>query len=187
MNITAGTPFELGKGLESIRPKDYLANLMQKGFSGYACVAVHGKMGLEEGVLVFHSGSIVSSEYNYFYFNKSFKAEQGLEKSLNAFLSSAGILDAFSLTSSQVQLVLTLNEENNLKTQITPANLSFPVSFSYSYEDELRKEKPEEEEVTKEEMLKRLGLTRLVGSKTTRGELVKKAKEDVWKEMGDEE
>ena len=81
---------------------------------------------------------------------------------------------------------MTLNEENDLKTQITPANLSFPVSFSYSYEDELRGE-ISEEEVSKDEMLKKLGLTRLVGSQTTRGELVKKAKEDIWKEMGDEE
>lgn len=180
MNITAGNPLERGKYLDEIDTRAFIVKLMEKSFSGYICVAIQGKMGLEEGTVVLHNGAIVSSDYEYFYYNKTFKADSGLERSLNALRAPIGVVDAFSLSAYQVQLILTLNEENNLKKSVTTEDLIVPAAFSFNYEEELGEEVPEEE-VTREQMLKRLGLTRLVGAGATRTALIKKAKEEAKK------
>lgn len=182
MNITAGNPIERAKSLKDTHPKEYLQKLIKQAFSGYVCVCIHGKMGLEEGVMVFHDGWVVSSSYEYFYYNKEYKSTEALERCLNSLLAQVGVIDTFSLSAYQVQLILTLNEESNLPDKIGAENFTLPVNFSFKYEDELRKEMPDEEEITKEEMLKRLGITRLAGEKTTRGELLKKAKEEAGEE-----
>jgi hypothetical protein len=182
MNITAGTPVERGKYLEELNPKEYMLKLLKEGFSGYVCVTIHGKLGLEEGNIIMHNGNIVSSDYQYFYFDHEYKAKEALERSLNAFLAPIGVVDVYSLSANQVQLVMTLNEEHNLQVPVSPDLLNIPAAFSYSYEEQLRSTVPEEEDLSKEEILKRLGITRYTGSKTTRAELQKMSKQDLWEE-----
>ena len=99
MNVAAGNPVERGKYLEQINPKQYVSKLIDEQFNGYLCVAIHGAKGLEEGILFFHSGSIVSSNYEYFKFNKTYLAEEAAERSLNALLAKTGVIDLYSLSS----------------------------------------------------------------------------------------
>ncbi len=182
MNITAGIPVERGKYLEELNPREYLLKLLKEGFSGYVCITIHGKMGLEEGILVMHENKIVATDYQYFFFNQEYKSQDALERALNAFLAPLGVVDVYSLSAYQVQLVMTLNEEHNLQVPVATESLTIPASFSYQFEDQLRDKSPEEGELTKEEMLKRLGITRYTGSKTTRAELQKMSKQDLWEE-----
>lgn len=183
MNITAGVPVERGKNLEELNPKEYITKLLKEGFSGYICVATHGKMGLEEGIVVLHNSLIVAADYQYFFFNKEYGGQDAYQRTLNSFLAPLGIIDVYSLTAYQVQLVQTLNEEHNLPAGVGADGLVLPAVYSYEFEDKLRETVPGEDvEMTKEEMLKRLGITRYAGSKTTRAELEKMSKQDMWEE-----
>lgn len=179
MNIASGTPVQRGISLSDINPKEYLVKLMTEKFNGYTCVTIKGKKGIEEGILVFHDGNIVSSDYEYYRYNKRYVAEEGLLRTLNAFLASKGVVDSFSLSPYQVQLIMTLNDDCNLKNEImSVASLPFPNSFSYSYEEALAETKGETKEYAKEVLLKKYGLSKLAAPKITRAVLLESAEEE---------
>ncbi len=179
MNIASGTPVQKGVSLSDVNPKDYLAGLMAEKFNGYTCVTIKGKNGIEEGVLVLHDGNIVSSDYEYYRYNKRFIAEDGLLRTLNAFMAGKGVMDSFSLSPYQVQLVMTLNDDCNLKNEImSSASLPFPNAFSYSYEDALVETKSETKEYAKDVLLKKYGLSRMAGPKVTRAILLESADDE---------
>jgi hypothetical protein len=179
MNIASGTPVQKGVSLSDINPKDYIVELMAEKFNGYTCVAIKGKNGIEEGVLVFHDGKIVSSDYEYYRYNKRVVSEEGLLRTLNAFLASKGVMDSFSLSPYQVQLIMTLNDDCNLKNEITSsASLPFPNAFSYSYEEALVETKRETKEYAKDVLLKKYGLSRMAGPKVTRAILLESADDE---------
>ena len=137
MNIAAGKPVERGRRLTEINVDSYVKKLMSEAFNGYVCIATHGKTGLEEGVLVLHNGQIASSDYDYYAFNKNYTAEEGLARTLNALKAEKGILDSFALSSYQVQLILTLNEECTLKQRVDASTFQIPSVFSNTFEDKL--------------------------------------------------
>ncbi len=176
MNLSAGKVIETGVELKSIEPLKYITKLMDEKFNGYLCTTIYGKQGLEEGVIIFNDGTIVSSNYDYYKFNKSFVAEKALERSLNALNAKIGVLDLFSLTSYQVQLILTLNEENNLKEVVTKENLKIKNYFNEDYEKELMEKSGEV--TSKEDLFKKFGLTRTVAKDSTRNQLMKKASDE---------
>jgi len=179
MNIASGTPVQKGVALSDVNPKEHVVKLMREKFNGYTCVTIKGKNGVEEGVLVFHDGNIVSSDYEYYRYNKRYTAEEGLIRTLNAFLASKGVVDSFSLSPYQVQLIMTLNDDCNLKNEIMSASsLPFPNAFSYSYEDALMETKRETKEYAKDVLLKKYGLSRMVGPKVTRAVLLESADDE---------
>lgn len=180
MNITSGTPMEKGTSLGDIRPKEYMAKLMEKKFNGYACVTIRGRTGIEEGVILFHNGNIVSCDYEYYKYNARFVAEEALARNLNAFIAPKGVLDSFSLSSYQIQLVMTLNEDCNLKSDIiSPSMLQFPEAFSYSFEEALAGPvKKEDRGVERNVLLKRYGLSKMLGPNVTRSILMESADEE---------
>ena len=180
MNITSGTPMEKGASLGDIRPKEYIAKMMEEKFNGYVCITVRGKTGIEEGVMLFHNGSIVSCDYEYYKYNARFVAEEALARSMNAFTAPRGVLDSFSLSPYQIQLVMTLNEDCNLKTDIiTPSMLQFPEAFSYSFEESLAGPvKKPEKGAEKDVLMKRYGLSRMLGPNVTRSILMESADEE---------
>jgi hypothetical protein len=179
MNIAVGTPIECGKILGTFVPIEYILRLMKEKFNGYVCLTIAGKTGFEEGVLLFHNGVIRSSDYEYYKYNKKHVAEEGLVRTLNAFLAEKGILDCFSLTPYQIQLILTLNEECNLRKPVDGKEnpLTFPTHFSPLYEEQLAKEQMKEEE-TREWVLKKHRLAKLATPETTRKELYESAKKE---------
>lgn len=176
MNLSAGKVIETGVEVKSIDAKKYVSKLMDEKFSGYLCVTIHGKEGLEEGVIVFNDGSIVSSNYDYYKFNKSFLAEDALERSLNALNAKIGVIDLFSLTSYQVQLILTLNEENNLKEVVTKENLKIKNYFNEDYEKRVMDEVGEV--TSKVDLFKKFGLSKEVAKDSTRTQLMKRASDE---------
>ncbi len=180
MNITSGTPMEKGTSLGDIRPKEYMAKLMEEKFNGYTCVTIRGKTGIEEGVILFHNGSVVSCDYEYYKYNARFVAEEALARNLNAFIAPKGVLDSFSLSPYQIQLVMTLNEDCNLKTDIIgPSMLQFPEAFSHAFEDALvGPVKKEDKGTERNVLLKRYGLSRMLGPNVTRSILMESADDE---------
>ncbi|MEM4222159.1 MAG: DUF2226 domain-containing protein [archaeon] len=159
MNISAGEILEKGRKLSELDPREFFKKLKELNFVGFIRLTIKGKFGFEEATLVLDKGSLVACDYEYFYFNKMFVGEQALNRCLNAFISNFGTLDSFTLTSYQLQLILTLNGECVLKKPLKCDELSFPQSFNYSYEEELLPK--EEEDKEKLQLLKKFGLTSL--------------------------
>lgn len=182
MNITAGNPVQRGVRLSDIGPRDYLMKLMQEKFNGYTCFTIRGRTGIEEGTLVLHNGNIVAANYEYYKYNRAFKADDALARALNALLADNGVVDSFSLSPNQVQLVMTLNEDCNLKQEITSrSSFEFPTSFSYAFEEELSGLKAPEKEYSREVLLRKYGLSRLAGKSASRAVLLEGADEEVKK------
>ncbi len=176
MRIAAGTPVERGRELTALNAEEYLKKLMKESFTGYVCVAINDKHGMEEGILLFKEGNIVASSYAYFAFDKEYKAEQALERALNAFKAVSGIVDCFSLSNSQAELVLTLNDEFVLKEVVTAENLSMPAVFSEDFEN--KEAEQAGASMSKEDLFKKLGISRKTGERTTKKTLVEKAKQE---------
>lgn len=188
MRIAVGVPVERCLELDKIDSKQYLLKLMSEKFNGYICVTIMGKTGIEEGVLLFHNGEIVSADYEYFRYNRNFPSDSGLKRCLNALLGF-GLLDTYSLSPYQVQLIMTLNEECGLSEKVTKGDLEklWPEEFTYQYEEELI---PLKEKISKEEVLKRIGVPELLKverspEKVINLEEVEESEEDVDKLFGE--
>lgn len=176
MNVPTGEPVERGREVQKIQPKEYITNLMDKDFTGYTAVTIHGETGLEEGIAAYKNGEIVSSSYMYFRYNEHYRAEDGMKRFINALNSRNGIIDTYKLSSHQIQLVLTLNEECALEEPVNKEGLEVPAQFNTGYEEKLIKE--ETRELTREQLMKKYGLTGLRESEDTGGQLLQKAREE---------
>ncbi len=161
MRISAGKVIDKGKATEEINAKEYILNLMNASFNGYITVTAEGNYGLEEGIIVFSEGKIVASSYNYFTFEKEFRAEEALKRSLNAFLNPRAIIDSYALESYQVQLFMTLNDDYLLKEGVGPENLTVPNSFSRDFENEVLHSSKEASGLSREALLKKYNLVML--------------------------
>jgi len=176
MKVPTGEPVERGRKVQKISPKHTIQTLIENDFTGYNTITIHGETGLEEGVIVYKDGYIIGAEYIYFKYNKTYIAEEGLERALNALNSKNGIMDTYKLSSHQLQLAKTMNEENMLQEPIGKEELEVPTTFNKEYEEQLMKK--ETKELTQSELLKKYGLTQLETSKDTGGQLVQKARQE---------
>ena len=139
--IAVGKPIELGVKLSKINPKSQIEKLMSDNFTGYLCVMIGGKTGIEEGLIFFNKGKIRIANYTYFHYNKTFKKKEGQEKCMNAFASPNGVLDTFSVTEEQAKLIKTLKEDevftDDIKVSIQASevitNLSQFIEAEYQY------------------------------------------------------
>ncbi len=174
MKLPAGNPIERGKTLKELNAEEHLKKLSEEQFTGYLCVTIHGKKGIEEGILLYHKGKIVASSYEYFYYDRTFKAEEALKRTLNALKANFGVVDYFSLSPSQVQLALTLNDEFNLEKALEFEEINLPKVFSQEFEEKIAEEQGE---LSKEEFFKKLGLQK-AGKKATYAQIVEKAKKE---------
>lgn len=176
MNVPTGEPIERGRKVTKINSRDYVKSLMEKEFTGYSAITIHGETGLEEGIVIYQNGEIVASDYSYFRYNKQYRAKEGLDRAFNALNSRSGVLDTYKLSSHQLQLVITLNDECTLGEPINQENLDIPSMFRREYEEQLIEE--ETEEMTREQLMKKYGLTGLQDNKDTGGQLLQKAREE---------
>jgi len=176
MKVPTGEPVERGRKVEKISPKHTVHSLLDSDFTGYNTITIHGETGLEEGIIVYKNGEVIGSEYIYFKYNKSYRAEEGLKRSMNALNSNNGIMDTYKLSSHQLQLTKTMNEESMLTEPKTKEELELPTSFSTEYEEELMKE--ETKELTQDQLLKKYGLTELESTEDTGGQLIQKARQE---------
>ena len=156
MKLAVGVKRDSGIDLSKISPKDYIKKLMEERFSGYVCVTVHGKYGIEDGTIVFYDGKITCAEYIYLSFDKIYKSEDALKRFFNA-MYGFGILDCFMFTVHQAHLITIMYEENRLEEPFDIKRLEkeFPEKFSEEYEEMIVPPKIKDLTI---EVRKRLGL-----------------------------
>ena len=137
MNLPAGSVVKTDVDVASVDFLGLLKELKSKVFNGYLCIAVKGRAGFEEGVVVFDNGKVEAVAYDYLTFNKSVTGSKALARVMNASSAKQGVIDLFQLTNEQVQLIIAFNEQaivvpnedelKRLKTEV----------FSNSFEDEI--------------------------------------------------
>ncbi|MBI1973943.1 DUF2226 domain-containing protein [Candidatus Micrarchaeota archaeon] len=175
MGISAGKPVEVGKSLRELDLRESLSSIGKSRFNGYACVTLLGKAGLEEGLVVFDSGSLVLSSYEYFKYNRKYTGGEALKRFLNALRSPSGIVDIFSLSAQEVKLVRTLKEE--WANQSTPTEkLNIPARFSEEFADSLIPRADREPE--KADLMRKLGLSETKEVPYTKFSLMRRAKSE---------
>ena len=145
MSIPAGKARIEGKTLTS---DDILADLkrfMMENNTGYFCLTIKGKYGIEEGLLVIENGSLIGARYEYLKIKKEYHAGEGLKRTLNAFFAESGIYDCYELTVQQIELLKIFNEDLLFLEPITLQSLEgmIPVEFSPAFEEEAMATKEE--------------------------------------------
>jgi hypothetical protein len=156
VNLPAGSVIKTDVDVASVDFIGLLKELKGKVFNGYLCIAVKGKTGFEEGVIVFDNGKVEAVAYDYLAFNKGVVGSKALARVINASSAKLGVIDIFQLTNEQVQLIIAFNEQaivvpsedelRRLKTEV----------FSNSFEDEITGGKEAE---TESDLLKKYKLS----------------------------
>jgi len=173
MTIAVGKPEELGKALVKINAKSLIGDLTKPDFNGYICVTISGKTGVEEGLMFFKKGRLKISNYEYFKYNTKYIKKEGLERCLNSLIAKTGVVDKFSATEEQTKLIETLKEEEVFADD---TKIKLPNEFSYQYEDEEIKKHIKEKGVSREDILRRFGITSLRSTEASKEGLMIRAK-----------
>lgn len=137
MNLPSGAAVKTGLDLATVDFFALLRELQLKAFNGYLVVGVPGREGLEEGTLLFDTGKVVASIYEYLAFQRNYYGAEALERTLNAALAKQGVIDVFQLTPEQVQLVLAFNEQAIVIPSEKELKNWQGKQHSYSYEEEV--------------------------------------------------
>ena len=147
-----------GKELSEELVSDVIS-FMDAAKTGYFCVTTEGKKGIEDGLLVIESGTVIGAHYEYLAFGTEHVAGDALKRVLNSFLAEKGIYDSYTLTSQQLELLKIFNENILLLEHIPLRSLEgmVPASFSPELEQQEFASKPE----AREDVLQRHGLTEI--------------------------
>ena len=151
MNLPSGLAMKTGIDVATLDFPALIKELIRKKFSGYVCITIQGKGGIEEGTLVFNAGKPTAAVYEYLRYNKAMLAKDAVPRLFNAAAATYGVVDIYQLTPEQVQLILAFNETAVLPTVLTERDVdSFTTtSFSEKFEDELGVAEEEPKKVQK--------------------------------------
>ena len=155
MNIPLGTQEIAGKELSEEIVADVIS-FMDAAKTGYFCITTEGRHGIEDGLLIIESGSVVGAHYAYLALGTEHVAGDALKRVLNAFLAEKGVYDSYRLTSQQLELLKIFNENLLLLEHIPLRSLEgmVPPSFSAEFEQQELASKPE----AREDVFQRHGL-----------------------------
>jgi len=151
LNLPSGLAMKTGIDVATLDFPALIKELIRKKFSGYVCITIQGKGGIEEGTLVFNAGKPTAAVYEYLRYNKAMLAKDAVPRLFNAAAATYGVVDIYQLTPEQVQLILAFNETAVLPTVLTERDVdSFTTtSFSEKFEDELGVAEEEPKKVQK--------------------------------------
>ncbi|MBI5635862.1 DUF2226 domain-containing protein [Candidatus Micrarchaeota archaeon] len=155
MNLPAGKALKTGLDAASIDFSSLVAELSNKKLIGFACVTIGDGSGIEEGVLVFDEGKTVASDYEYLKYGVTLFGKEAFKRIVNASNAKYGTIDVYQLTSEQLHLALSFNEQaiwvpspNDLRVD----KKSFDKSFEQQVIDEAKN-------LDKSELLKKYKLS----------------------------
>ncbi|MCD6415052.1 MAG: DUF2226 domain-containing protein [Candidatus Diapherotrites archaeon] len=152
MSIPVGTQKIKGEKVSANKLLEDVHAFMEQNSTGYFCITIKGKYGMEEGLLIIENGRAIGANYEYLNFDKAFNANDGLTRVLNAFHAKYGIYDCFELSVQQIELLKIFNENmlflEPMDYQVLEGMI--PVSFSYEFEEALVSKKA----TTREDVLK---------------------------------
>ncbi|MCX8158187.1 MAG: DUF2226 domain-containing protein [Candidatus Diapherotrites archaeon] len=159
MNLPVDNAIEKGVRLKDFNYKNKFLDFLDKGFTGYVVVTIDGFEGIEEGVLIFKKGTIVAAIYDFLNYDSSLYGKDALNYVFNAFVCDEGVVDVYTLTPQQVDLITAFNDKIELEKKISKGDIS--KLFSSKYSEDLSKSfvsKFLKEHSSREEVLKKLGL-----------------------------
>jgi len=175
MAIAVGKPLELGVDLAKVNSKSLIIGMTKPEFNGFACITISGKTGTEEGLLFFKKGGVIISNYEYFNYGDKFTKNEGLKRCLNALIAKKGIVDKFSVSEEQAKMIQTLKEDEVFEDSV---KVQLPAKFSFEYEEEVMNKHIKEKGVSREDILRRFGITSLRIYESSKEGLMLKAKQE---------
>jgi hypothetical protein len=162
MNLPVGAAKETGLQLSQEGLSQTALALSREGFTGYLVLTIEGVKGVEEAVLFFKGFEIIGTIYEFSRYNKTIYGDEAFKLSLNAGAAEHGVMDVYSLTKQQLDLVLAFNNKILLRAPVGIRTLhshkvkAFKSELSEKYLTGLIQKKH-----SKLEVLKRFGLGRL--------------------------
>ncbi len=165
MNFPTGVTKILGKPVKSVDARPFLEELCQTAFSGYTVESLFGMGGVEESALVFRSGKVVGSVYEYHSSHQTLSGDESIPHVLNAFLSESGILDVVELSNQQVDLVLAFTAVLRLAKPLDKTSFRslFPSAYNPRLGETISSHAQQSVFSTKESLFKRFGLNGIEG------------------------
>jgi hypothetical protein len=157
-----GDKVKQGINLQDFDQKKEVLSLMGNSFSGYVIVTSEGLDGIEEGALILKSGMPVGALYEYSKFDITVFGEGALPKIFNAFLAKYGVVDIYSLSNQQVDLVTAFNDRIKIENVLDQNAIKklFPSKYSLKLAEEVLSQVLEKHE-SRTSILKKLGLSAL--------------------------
>ncbi|MEM4663100.1 MAG: DUF2226 domain-containing protein [Candidatus Diapherotrites archaeon] len=161
MELPLGTPYQEHLKTTEVDMLKGITELMQKNFTGYIIVTIHGIDGMEEGAILFRNGLIVGAGYEFMKHGVTIEGTNAFEIVLNAFKAKYGIIDIYSLSLQHMDLVIAFHEKMLIKAKIDPKTLQklYPKEFSDKYARAIVRQK---EEQSKYEVFKKIGLPEMI-------------------------
>ena len=152
----------MGKKLSELDFMTEAQDLLDKGFIGYAVLTIEGLDGVEEGLLFFREGRLVGAIYDFLKYGVTVYAQDALPAVFNAAAAEHGVLDAYSLSRQQMELVSAFQGKMVLANPLEKKDLLKLKADSYSdyYARKFLGGKLKSE-ATRAEILKRFGLGKL--------------------------
>jgi len=162
MNLPIGEAVERNLNLREFDARGTVTGLFDRLFSGYLVVTIDGFGGMEEGVLLFKKGVLLGSIYEYTNYDIVVFGEPAMVQSINAMSAQYGVVDVYSLSNQQVDLVTAFNDRVKISRAIQKRELSglFGREFSDQYARQVLSGVLKEHE-SRETVFKKLGLSRL--------------------------
>lgn len=140
MNLPSGKPLKTNLDASATDLVALMDELRRKRFCGYLAIAIKGLAGVEEGTVLFDSGKVVGTTYEYYAFNKELAAEKAFQRVLNAAANKTGVIDVIELTAEQVHLALAFHEDAVfVPSEESLRHVRLPA-YSPFFEEEVRKE-----------------------------------------------
>ena len=162
MNLPVGEAKETGVQLSQEGLSHTALSLSREGFTGYLVITIEGVKGVEEGVLFFKGFEIIGSIYELSRFNKTVYGDEAFNLFLNGAAAKHGVMEVYSLTGQQLDLVLAFNNK---------ILLGAPQGIRILHSHKVKAFKPElsekylqgliQKKHSKLDVLKRFGLGRL--------------------------
>ncbi len=164
MDMPVGRPVKEGIDTRKVDFRKLFPTLSEHQLSGYMALDIMTDNGMEEGLLLFHQGDIIASEYKYVAREKVVRGKEALPLFMNGCMGQ-GTFDVYEL--DDVVGVRERNRDDVLKYKPTKEEVEklLPDTFVQQTLEEERRVKVEAEgvevsgEVSKEDVLKKYGIT----------------------------
>ena len=152
----------MGKKLSETDFMTEVEELLDKNFIGYAVLTIEGLDGVEEGIVFFQEGTVIGAIYEFTKYGVQTFAKDALPAVFNAAAAEHGIIDAYSLSKQQMELVGAFQDRMVLEKPLEKKAILKFKSKEYSdyYAKKFLGTKLKSEE-TRAEILKRFGLGKL--------------------------
>lgn len=162
MNLPVGEVISRGLNLREMDVKRLIEGFYDKRFSGYLVSTSEGYDGIEEGVLIFKEGAMLSVLYEYDLHGITVFGDSALPHVFNSFVAEFVVGDIVSLSNQQVDLVTAFNDKSKLAKAVARNEVGrlIPRVYSVEYARNVLRELVKKDE-SKADIFKKLGLSGL--------------------------